>query len=327
MKLATGRLVNGLSCDGSDMVIKDLDLEPKIDAMMRDFLESRRHRFMPATSSSATVCINLQEICCRSIILSVSSPNDPKSRVFPPKAIQCKQEHEEHLKLILELLKKEELYTRFSKCLASNYQRFIEGFSKIAKSITKLTQKKVKFDWGEKQEVDFKLIKQKLYSAPILASPEGAENFIVYCDASHKGLGDVLMLNEKQILEAQTEARKPKNLEAKDVGGMLVETSRESENPRKEKLEPHADGTLCLNNRSWLTCYGDLRTLIMHKSYKSKYSVHSSSDKIYQDMKKLYWWPNMKADIATYVSKCLACLKVKDEHQKPFGLLVKLEIP
>ncbi|GKC49646.1 hypothetical protein Tco_1072391 [Tanacetum coccineum] len=70
----------------------------------------------------------------------------------------------------------------------------------------------------------------------------------------------------KQILEAQTEARKPENLEAKDVGGMLVETSRELENPRKEKLEPRADGTLCLNNKSWLYCYGDLRTLIMHES-------------------------------------------------------------
>ncbi|GJT75895.1 putative reverse transcriptase domain-containing protein [Tanacetum coccineum] len=65
----------------------------------------------------------------------------------------------------------------------------------------------------------------------------------------------------------------------------------------------------------------------MHESHKSKYSVHPGSDKMYQDMKKLYWWPNMKADIATYVSKCLTCLKVKAEHQKPSGLLVQPEIP
>ncbi|GJU90121.1 putative reverse transcriptase domain-containing protein [Tanacetum coccineum] len=250
--------------------------------------------------------------------------------------------------------------------------------------MTKLTQKKVKFDWGDKQEAAFQLLMQKLCSAPILALPEGAENFIVYCDASHKELGVVLMQNEKviayasrqlkiheknytthdlelgavvfalkiwrhylyetkctmftdhkslqhiflsegvehettslplrvralvitigldlpkQILEAQTEARKPENLEAKDVGGMLVKTSRESKNPRKEKLEPRADGTRCLNNRSWLPCFGDLRTLIKHESHKSKYYVHPGSDKMYQDMKKLYWWPNMKAGISTY---------------------------
>ncbi|GJT44341.1 putative reverse transcriptase domain-containing protein [Tanacetum coccineum] len=66
---------------------------------------------------------------------------------------------------------------------------------------------------------------------------------------------------------------------------------------RMKKLEPRADGTLCLNGRSWLPCYGDLRTVIMHESYKSKYSIHPGSDKMYHDMKKLYWWPNMKSDI------------------------------
>ncbi|GKE73366.1 putative reverse transcriptase domain-containing protein, partial [Tanacetum coccineum] len=131
----------------------------------------------------------------------------------------------------------------------------------------------------------------------------------------------------KQILEAQIEARKPENLKSEDVGGMLIENSKDPEKPRKEKLEPRTDGTLCLNNRSWLPRYGDLRTLIMHESHKSKYSIHSGSDKMYQDMKQLYWWPNMKADIATYVSKYLTCLRVKAEHQKPSGLLVQPEIP
>ncbi|GJZ55163.1 putative reverse transcriptase domain-containing protein [Tanacetum coccineum] len=325
---------------------------------------------------------------------------------------KSKQEHEEHLKLILELLKNEEVYEKLSKCefwipkvqflghviesqgihvdpakiesikdwasyktateirqflgLVGYYRRFIEGFSKIAKSMSKLTQKKVKFDWGDKEEETFQLIKQKLCSAPILALPDGSEDFIIYCDASIKGLGDVLMQREKviayasrqlkiheknytthdlelgavvfalkiwrhylygtkctvftdhknlqhildqkelnmrqrrwleflsdydcelhyhpgkanvvadalsrkerikplwvralvmtisldlpkQILEAQTEVRKPENLKAENVGGMLVENSREPEKPRKEKLEPHADGTLCLNNRS-----------------------------------------------------------------------------
>ncbi|GKA68593.1 putative reverse transcriptase domain-containing protein [Tanacetum coccineum] len=131
----------------------------------------------------------------------------------------------------------------------------------------------------------------------------------------------------KRILEAQTEARKPKNLKSENVGGMLIENSKDPEKSRKKKLEPLADGTLCFNNRSWLPCFGDLRALIMHESHESKYYVHPGSDKIYQDMKQLYWWPNMKADIATYVSKCLTCLKVKAEHQNPSGLLVQPEIP
>ncbi|GKE91684.1 putative reverse transcriptase domain-containing protein [Tanacetum coccineum] len=82
-----------------------------------------------------------------------------------------------------------------------------------------------------------------------------------------------------------------------------------------------------LNGRSWLPCYGDLRTVIMYESHKSKYSIRPGSDNMYQDLKKLYWWPNMKADIAIYVSKCLTCAKVKAEHQQPLGLLVQPEIP
>ncbi|GJV52895.1 putative reverse transcriptase domain-containing protein [Tanacetum coccineum] len=161
-----------------------------------------------------------------------------------------KQEHEEHLKIILELLKKEELYAKFSKCefwipkvqflghvidsegihvdpvkiesikdwtspkspteirqflgLAGYYQRFIEGFSKIAKPMTKLTQKKFKFEWGDKQEAAFQQLKQKLCSAPILALPERSEDFIAYCDASKKGLGAVLMQREKWIIRYHT---------------------------------------------------------------------------------------------------------------------------
>ncbi|GJV00044.1 putative reverse transcriptase domain-containing protein [Tanacetum coccineum] len=266
-----------------------------------------------------------------------------------------KKEHEEHLKAVPELLKKEKLYAKFCKCefwipkvqflghvidsqgihvdpakiesiknwkspktptgihqflgLAGYYRRFIKGFSKIAKSMTKLTQKGFKFDWGDKQEAAFQLLKQKLCSAPILALPEGSKDFVVYCDASHNG-------------NAQTEARKPDNVKNEDVEGMLLENSKDPKKFRTKKLEPHANGTLCFNGRSWLPCYGDLRTVIMHESHKSKYSIHLGSEKMYQDMKKLYWWPNMKANIATYVSKCLTYAKVKAEHQRTSGLLV-----
>ncbi|GJY95907.1 putative reverse transcriptase domain-containing protein, partial [Tanacetum coccineum] len=89
-----------------------------------------------------------------------------------------------------------------SSNLAGYYRRFIEGFLKIAKPMTKLTQKKVMFVWGDKHEETFQLLKQKLCSAPILALPEGSEDFIVYYDASIKGLGTVMMQREKVIAYA-----------------------------------------------------------------------------------------------------------------------------
>nr|GFA79396.1 putative reverse transcriptase domain-containing protein [Tanacetum cinerariifolium] len=287
--------------------------------------------------------------------------------------------------------------------LAGYYRRFIEGFSKVARPMTKLTQRKVKFEWSDKQEAAFQLLKQKLCSAPILALPKGSEDFILKIHeknytthdlelgavvltlktwrhylygakctvfTNHKSLQHILVQKElnmrqrqwlellseydcdihyhpgkanvvvdtlsrkerelplrvralvmtigldlpRQNLNAQTEARKPENIKEEDVGGMLVENSRDLEKVRTKKLEPRADGTLCLNGRGGLPCYGDLRTVIMHEPHKSKYSIHLGSDKMYQDMKELYWWPNIKADIATYVSKCLTYVKVKAEH-------------
>ncbi|GJQ96545.1 putative reverse transcriptase domain-containing protein [Tanacetum coccineum] len=138
------------------------------------------------------------------------------------------EEHAKHLELILELLKKEELHSRGPAKiesikdwaspktlieirqflgLAGYYRRFIKGFSKIAKPMTKLTQKNVKFDWSEKAEAAFQLLKQKLCSAPILALPKGSENFVVYCDASRKGLGAVLMQREKVIAYASRQLK------------------------------------------------------------------------------------------------------------------------
>nr|GEV10596.1 putative reverse transcriptase domain-containing protein [Tanacetum cinerariifolium] len=367
-----------------------------------------------------------------------------------------RKEHEGHLKLILKLLKEEELYAKFLKCefwlSKVQFLGHVINSEGIHVDLAKIEAIK---DWespktpieirqflclagyyrrfieGRKEEAAFQLLKQKLCSALILALPEGSENFVVYCDASHKGVGTVLMQKEKviayasrqlkvheknytthdlelaavvfalkmwrhylygtkcvvftdhkslqhildqkelnmrqrrwlellsdhdceiryhpgkanvvadalsrkerskplrvrslvmtiglnlpkKILNAQSEARKEENFINEDMHGMI------------NKLEPRADGTLCLNNRSWIPCISDLRALIMHESHKSKYSIHPGSDKMYQDLKMLYWWPNMKAKIATYVSKCLTYAKVKIEYQKPSGLLVQPEIP
>nr|GFB56309.1 putative reverse transcriptase domain-containing protein [Tanacetum cinerariifolium] len=94
-----------------------------------------------------------------------------------------------------------------SQGLTGYYRRFIEGFLKVVRPMTKLTQRKVKFEWGDKQEAAFQLLKQKLCSVPILALPEGSEDFIVYCDASNKGLGAVLMQREKEILYASRQLK------------------------------------------------------------------------------------------------------------------------
>ncbi|GJQ94904.1 putative reverse transcriptase domain-containing protein [Tanacetum coccineum] len=79
--------------------------------------------------------------------------------------------------------------------------------------------------------------------------------------------------------------------------------------------------------RSFLGLAGGMRTVIMDEAHKSRYSVHPGADKMYYDLRDMYWWPGMKRDIATYVSKCLTCAKVKAEHQRPSGLLQQPEIP
>ncbi|GJR11096.1 putative reverse transcriptase domain-containing protein [Tanacetum coccineum] len=305
------------------------------------------------------------------------------------------EEHGKHLKIILELLKKERLYAKFSKCdfwldsvqflghvidrsgvhVDTTKIEAIKSFSLISKPLTKLTQKDKKYEWGKEEEEDFQTLKRKLCSALIFALPGGTKDFVVYCDASLKGYGVVLMQREKkelnlrqqrwiallsdydceiryhpgkanvvadalsrkernkplhvralmmtvhndlpkQIREAQEEAIKGENVTAENLGRLI-----------KQIFEFRPDGTRCFRNRVWLPRFGGLRDLVMHESHKSKYSIHSGSDKMYQDLKLLYLWPNMKADIATYVNKCLTCKKVKAEHQKPSGLLQELEIP
>ncbi|GJT72416.1 putative reverse transcriptase domain-containing protein [Tanacetum coccineum] len=167
----------------------------------------------------------------------------------------------------------------------------------------------------------FKHWKLNLCSAPILSLPEGSEDFVVYCDASLKGFGAVLMQREKVIAYASRQLRKNEenyvthDLELGAVGfalrlwrHYLYGTKCKEENigaegflGKGEPFEVRSEGTRCIKGRVWLPLFGGLRDLIMLESHKSKYSIHPGSDKMYHDLKKLYWWPNMKADIATYV--------------------------
>nr|GEV41194.1 putative reverse transcriptase domain-containing protein [Tanacetum cinerariifolium] len=158
------------------------------------------------------------------------------------------KEHKEHLKENLELLKKEKLYGKFSKCEFWIPNEQILGHVIDSRGIhvdpAKIESLK---DWASpKTPTEIRqFLGLKLCSAPILALPEGSEDFVVYCNASHKGLGAVLMQREKVIAYAsrqlKIEALKPENLEKEDIGGMI------RKDIPKEKLEPRADGTLCLN--------------------------------------------------------------------------------
>ncbi|KAJ9562395.1 hypothetical protein OSB04_007555 [Centaurea solstitialis] len=325
----------------------------------------------------------------------------------------------------------------YSKCTErsrretlSYYRRFIANFSRIAQPLTTLTQKDKKFVWGEKQEEAFQTLKQKLCNAPILALPEGTDNFVVYCDASHQGLGCVLMQNKKVIAYASRQLKvHEKNYTTHDleIGAVvfalkiwrhylygtkctiftdhkslqhildqkmlnlrqrrwvellsdydceikynpgkanvvadalsrkervkptrtramrmvvqtglkrqIVEARKEAlkaDNLKKETLhelekefEEKSDGVRYFKDRIWVPKVDQLRALIMDEAHQSKYSIHPGSDKMYKGLKEHYWWPGMKRDIATYVSKCLTCAKVKAEHQKPSGLLQQPEI-
>ncbi|GJX17875.1 putative reverse transcriptase domain-containing protein [Tanacetum coccineum] len=169
----------------------------------------------------------------------------------------------------------------------------------------------------EEQELAFQTLKDRLCNAPVLALPDGLKDFVVYCDAFGIGLGCVLMQRGKlsikdRILVAQKE---------------VVDEFAGLQKGLDKMIEQRSDRTLYYLDQIWVPLKGEVRTLIMDEAHKSKYSVHPGSDKMNYDLRYRYWWHGMKKDIAKYVSKCMTCLKVKAEHQRPFGLLQQPEIP
>nr|GEU36455.1 putative reverse transcriptase domain-containing protein [Tanacetum cinerariifolium] len=231
---------------------------------------------------------------------------------------KTRKEHKEHLRLVLELLKKEKIKieavqnwkaprtpteVRSFIGLAGYYRRFIENFSKIAKSFTILTQKCKTFDWGEEHELAFQTLNDKLCNAPVLALPDGLKEFIIYCDASGIGLGCVLMQRVKSVIYMDHKSlhhifsRKELNMRRRrwielfsDYGceiryhpgkANMVDDAlsrKERVKPKRkgldEMIEQRSDGTLYYLDRIWVPLKGDVRTLIIDEAHKSKHSVH-----------------------------------------------------
>ncbi|GJR97048.1 putative reverse transcriptase domain-containing protein [Tanacetum coccineum] len=271
---------------------------------------------------------------------------------------KTKEEHDRHLKTILNLLRSEKLYAKFSKCdfwldsvqflghvidssgvhvdpakieaiknwaapttptevrqflgLAGYYRRFIKDFSLISKPLTKLTQKNKPYVWGDDEEEAFQTLKLKLCSAPILSLPEGSEDFVVYCDASLKGFGAVLMQREK-IKAAQKDDG--------EIWAIIQNLDKQTE------FHVDSDGILWQGTKLCVPEDPALREVLMTEAHSSPFSIHPGSTKMYHDLKQHFWWSGMKRDVATFVSRCLVCQQVKIEHQRASGLLQPLEIP
>ena len=335
--------------------------------------------------------------------------------------------------------------------LAGYYRRFVKDFSKIAVPLTRLTRKNEKFEWTDKCEKSFQELKQRLVTAPVLALPDDQGDFVIYSDASYKGLGCVLMQHGKVIAYASRqlkphEQRYPTHdlelaaivfalklwrhylygekceiftdhkslkyiftqkelnmrqrrwlelikdydctinyhpgkanvvadaLSRKERLNMLTmaqELSQEFEKMGIEIRAPSAptemihtmtfqpelmekikkcqeevmnekmneltgeeictqkdnQGILRFSSRIWIPNVEELKNEILKDAHNSEFSIHPGSTKMYQDLKQNFWWPDMKKEIAQWISKCYTCQRVKAEHQKPSGLIQPLEIP
>ncbi|GJX05441.1 putative reverse transcriptase domain-containing protein [Tanacetum coccineum] len=209
--------------------------------------------------------------------------------------------------------------------------------------------------WGftsEEQELAFQTLKDKLCNAPILALSDGPEDFVGYIVMLPRRWIELFSDYDYEIRYhpgkanvvadalSRKERVKPKRVRAMNmilqssIKDRILAAQKEAvdefvvlQRGLDKMIAQRSDGTLYYLDRIWVPLKGEVRTLIMDEAHKSKYFVHPRADKMYYDLRDRYWWPRMKKDIAEYVSKCLTCLKVKAEHQRPSGLLQQPEIP
>ncbi|KAL0549247.1 hypothetical protein IC582_013728 [Cucumis melo] len=410
-------------------------------------------------------------------------------------------EHEEHLRMVLQTLRDNKLYAKFSKCefwlkqvsflghvvskagvsvdpakieavtgwtrpstvsevhsflgLAGYYRRFVENFSGIATPLTQLTRKGVPFVWSKACEDSFQNLKQKLVTAPVLTVPDGSGSFVIYSDASKKGLGCVLMQQGKVVAYASRQLKsheqnypthdlelaavvfalkiwrhylygekiqiftdhkslkyfftqkelnmrqrrwlelvkdydceilyhpgkanvvadalsrkvshsaalitrqaplhrdleraeiavsvgavtmqlaqltvqptlRQRIIDAQSNDPYLVEKRGLAEAGQTTEFSLSSDGGLLFERRLCVPSDSAVKTELLSEAHSSPFSMHPGSTKMYQDLKRVYWWRNMKREVAEFVSKCLVCQQVKAPRQKPAGLLQPLSIP
>ncbi|TYJ99751.1 pol protein [Cucumis melo var. makuwa] len=383
-------------------------------------------------------------------------------------------EHEEHLSMVLQTLRDNKLYAKFSKCefwlkqvlflghvvskagvsvdpvkieavtswprpstisevrsflgLASYYRRFVENFSHIATPLTQLTRKGAPLVWSKACEDSFPNLKQRLVTVPVLTVPNGSGSFVIYSDASKKGLGCVLMQQGKVVAYASRQLKSHernypthdleltavvfalkiwrhylygekiqiftdhkslkyfftqkelnmrqrrwlelvkdydcdilyhpgkanvvadalsrkvshsaalitrqaplhRDLERAEIAvndPYLVEKRGLAEAGQAAEFSISSDGRLLFERCLCVPSYSAVKTELLSAAHSSPFSMHPGNTKMYQDLKRVYWWRNMKREVAEFVSKCLVCQQVKAQRQKPAGLLQPLSIP
>ncbi|KAI3768632.1 hypothetical protein L2E82_19462 [Cichorium intybus] len=307
-------------------------------------------------------------------------------------------EHKQHLQLILNLLRKEKLYAKFSKCefwLQEN--QFLGHVIKIEGVKVDPAKIEAVMSWAppkspteaEAQQEAFEKLRCALCEAPVLALPQGGEDFVLFTDASQIGLGCVLMQRGRVIAYASRQLKshekaypvhdlelaaivfalkiwrhylygvkfqvysdhkslkylfdqKELNMRQRRRMDLLKDydceilyhpgkANREANDMKSErmvgyvdKLVENAQGVKTFQGRVWVPRHGETRQLLLEDAHCTRYSIHPGSTKMYRSLKPFYWWPGMKRDVGKYVKKCLTCLRVKANHQRPYGFQKQL---